>query len=130
MPARRSHRAIALVLAVGLGLTAVAGCSRGNEMTDLPRPPDEFCAAGRTYEERITSGRRIPIADQIRLVRRMDDAAPPDVADDTAAFLAALLQVQAGDDGAVDSDDIQAAVTRVNRRYSQGCGVYDRRGGI
>ena len=46
------------------------------------------------------------------------------------AFLRALEQVQAGDRTAVDSPDVRAAVTEVNRRYSQGCGVYDRRGGI
>lgn len=99
-------------------------------MTDLPKPPSDFCRAGKIYEERITSGRKVPIDDQVSLVRRMDAAAPPDVAEDTATFLDALLQVQGGDERAVDSPEVRDAVTRVNRRYSQGCGVYDRRGGI
>ena len=45
-------------------------------------------------------------------------------------YLAALERVQAGDTTAVDSAEVRAAVTDVNRRYSQGCGVYDRQGGI
>jgi hypothetical protein len=130
MPVRPAIRRCATILAFGLGVLAVAGCSRGNEMTDLPKPPADFCRAGKTYEERITSGRRVPIDDQVRLVRRMDAAAPPDVAEDTATFLDALVRVQAGDEAAVDSPEVRDAVTRVNRRYSQGCGVYDRRGGI
>ena len=60
----------------------------------------------------------------------MDAAAPKDIADSTSTFLRALERVQAGDTTAVDSAEVRAAVTDVNRRYSQGCGVYDRRGGI
>jgi len=130
MASRPSIRRIAALLGLCLGAVAIGGCSRGNEMTDLPKPPADFCRAGKTYEERITSGRRVPIDDQVRLVRRMDAAAPPDVAEDTATFLDALVRVQAGDEAAVDSPEVRDAVTRVNRRYSQGCGVYDRRGGI
>ena len=50
--------------------------------------------------------------------------------EDVFTVLDALEQVQAGDRAAVDSPAVRAAVTEVNRRYSQGCGVYDRRGGI
>lgn len=130
MPLHASLRRGIAIAGLGLGLLVVGGCSRGNEMTDLPKPPSDFCRAGKIYEERITSGRKVPIDDQVSLVRRMDAAAPPDVAEDTATFLAALLQVQGGDERAVDSPEVRDAVTRVNRRYSQGCGVYDRRGGI
>lgn len=120
-----------MLLTVGLGAAAIAGCSRGNEMTDLPKPPAAFCEAGKAYEASITGRRRpAPIAEQIELVRRMDAAAPSDIAADTATFLRALEQVQAGDGSAVDQPRVRSAVTEVNRRYSQGCGVYDRRGGI
>lgn len=129
--ARRPHRPAVVILALGLLAGALAGCSRGNEMTDLPKPSKGFCDAGKEYEASLTAKKRpASLATQVDLVRRMDAAAPTDVADDTAIFLEALEQVQAGDATAVDSPAVRDAVTNVNRRYSQGCGVYDRRGGI
>ena len=128
---RRPNRLTATVLGLGLVVSALAGCSGRNEMTDLPKPPQRFCDAAKEYEASLTARKRpAPLATQVELVRRMDAAAPKDVADDTAIFLRALEQVQGGDATAVDSPEVRDAVTNVNRRYSQGCGVYDRRGGI
>ena len=129
--ARRPIRLAAAVLALGLTAGTLAGCSRGNEMTDLPKPSARFCDAGAEYEAALTAKKRpASIEEQVAIVRRMDASAPTDIADETATFLDALEQVQAGDRTAVDSPDVRAALAEVNRRYSQGCGVYDRRGGI
>lgn len=128
---RPTVRPAGVALTIGLAAGLLAGCSGRNEMTNLPKPSQRFCTAAAEYEASLT-GRKRPasIADQIELVRRMDAAAPADIVDDTATFLRALEQVRAGDDSAVDAPAVRAAVTDVNRRYSQGCGVYDRRGGI
>ena len=119
------------VLAVAVSATGLVGCSGRNEMTNLPKPSQRFCDTAAKYEESITGGKKpAGIATQLELVRKMDAAAPKDIADSTSTFLRALERVQAGDTTAVDSAEVRAAVTDVNRRYSQGCGVYDRRGGI
>lgn len=129
--ARRPLPVLAAALGLVLGLGALAGCSGRNEMTDLPKPSQRFCDAAAKYEDSITGGKKpAPIDTQVELVRKMDAAAPEDIADSTATFLRALEQVQAGDQSAVDSPAVRSAVTDVNRRYSQGCGVYDRQGGI
>lgn len=129
--ARRPFRLTAVVLGLGLAASALVGCSGRNEMTNLPKPPKQFCDAAAKYEASLTARKKpASLATQVELVRSMDAAAPRDIADDTAIFLRALEQVQAGDATAVDSADVRDAVTNVNRRYSQGCGVYDRRGGI
>ena len=126
-PLRLATAALGLVLVVG----ALTGCSGKNEMTNLPKPPKAFCDAAAKYEASLTARKRPASLDtQIGLVREMDAAAPKDVADDTAIFLRSLEQVQGGDATAVDSPEVRDAVTNVNRRYSQGCGVYDRKGGI
>jgi len=129
--ARRPLRLAALTLGLGLVAGALTGCSGRNEMTNLPKPSKAFCDAAAKYEASLTATKRPASLDkQVELVRKVDATAPKDVADDTAIFLRALEQVQAGDATAVDSPEVRAAVTNVNRRYSQGCGVYDRRGGI
>ena len=124
------RRSLAL-LAVAVSAAGLVGCSGRNEMTNLPKPSQRFCDAAAKYEASITGGKKpAGIATQVELVRKMDAAAPKDIADSTSTFLRALERVQAGDTTAVDSAAVRAAVTDVNRRYSQGCGVYDRRGGI
>ena len=129
--ARRPFRLAASVLGLALAAGALTGCSGKNEMTNLPKPPKAFCDAAAKYEASLTARKRPASLDtQIGLVREMDAAAPKDVADDTAIFLRSLEQVQGGDATAVDSPEVRDAVTNVNRRYSQGCGVYDRKGGI
>lgn len=124
----RSTALAALALIAGPAL--LVGCSGRNEMTDLPKPSARFCDAGRDYEAAITRKRPAAVAEQLGLVRRMEAAAPDDIAADTTTFRAALERVRGGDRSAVDAPEVRDAVTRVNRRYSQGCGVYDRRGGI
>jgi hypothetical protein len=122
-------RATLLLAAVTLVAMGTSACSRDSG-SSLPRPSKPFCEAAHRYDVRVE--KRVPIAEQIRLVQRMADHAPKDIARDTAVFLSALERVRNGDESVVDNPKIEEAVNNVNRRAAQGCDFYrsDTGGGI
>jgi hypothetical protein len=118
------------LLIVSLALAAAAtACSRG-EGSSLPRPSKPFCEAAHRYDVRVE--KLAPIDEQIKIVQKMADNAPKDIARDTSTFLAALERRRDGDESVVDNPRIQRAVENVNRRAVNGCGLYkgDSPGGI
>jgi hypothetical protein len=120
-------RAGTLLLAACIAVAAAA-CSR--DSSTLPRPSKPFCEAAYRYDKRVE--KRASISEQIRLVQKMADHAPKDIAEDTTTFLEALERRADGDESVVDNPDIQDAVENVNRRAANGCKLYqsDSAGGI
>jgi hypothetical protein len=114
-------RATLLLAAVTLVAMGTSACSRDSG-SSLPRPSKPFCEAAHRYDVRVE--KRVSISEQIRLVQRMADHAPKDIARDTAVFLSALERVRDGDDSVVDNPKIEEAVNNVNRRAAQGCDFY------
>jgi hypothetical protein len=114
-------RATLLLAAATLVAVGTSACSRDSG-SSLPRPSKPFCEAAHRYDVRVE--KRVPVAEQIRLVQRMADHAPKDIARDTAVFLSALERVQDGDESVVDNPKIEEAVNNVNRRAAQGCDFY------
>jgi hypothetical protein len=122
-------RATLLLAAVTTLALGTAACSR-DASSSLPRPSKPFCEAAHRYDVRVE--KRVGIDEQIRLVQRMADHAPKDIAHDTAVFLDALQRVRDGDRSVVDNPKIEDAVNNVNRRAAQGCDFYQstRGGGL
>jgi hypothetical protein len=118
---------VRLLFAVVAVLTAMTtACSRGEE-TSLPRPSKPFCDAAHRYDVRVE--KLAPIDEQIRIVRKMADNAPKDIARDTNTFLDALERRRDGDKSVVDNPKIQKAVESVNRRAVNGCKLYQNDAG-
>ncbi len=118
---------IALLLSAALLITA---CSGSNEENVLPDPKQAFCDKGKEYEALITSGKKVSVDEQLAIVREINANAPIDIAADTQVFLRALERVSNGDKSVVDDERIQEAIVNVNRRFAQGCGLFDRKSAI
>ncbi len=107
-----------------LALVAAAGC-RSGDGDGAARPPDAFCRAAERYEDRLVRG--ADVDEQVRLVRRLVETAPPEIVADAWTFLDALEAVQADpDDPAVrDDPDVQEAVENVQRFAIDGCDLLE-----
>lgn len=116
--------AIALVTSAALLLT---GCSGSSKKVVLPEPKKAFCDKGKEYEALITSGKKVSVDDQLAIVREINANAPKDIAADTQVFLSALERVASGDKSVVDDEQVQESIVNVNRRFAQGCGLFDRK---
>jgi hypothetical protein len=117
---------LAVVSTVAVLAAVGASCSRG-ESSSLPRPSKPFCEAAHRYDVRVE--KLAPIDEQIRIVRKMVDHAPKDIARDASTFLDALERRRDGDKSVVDNPRIQEAVENVNRRAVDGCRLYQSDGG-
>ena len=125
----RTRPLLTIVAATGVLAAAVTACG-GGDSSSLPRPSKPFCEAAHRYDVRVE--KLAPIDEQIRIVRKMADNAPNDIAHDATTFLDALERRRDGDKSVVDNPRIQKAVENVNRRAVNGCNLYqsDGTGGI
>ena len=114
-------RAAPLLVAAALIAAGSAGCSR-DANSSLPRPSKPFCEAAHRYDVRVE--KRASLDEQIRIVRKIADHAPKDIARDADTFLDALVRRRDGDKSVVDNPKIEKAVNNVNRRAASGCGLY------
>lgn len=118
---------IALLLSAALLIT---GCSGSSKKNVLPDPKKAFCDKGKEYEALITSGKKVSVDEQLAIVREINANAPKDIAADTQVFLSALERVSNGDKRVVDDAQVREAIVNVNRRFAQGCGLFDRKSAI
>jgi hypothetical protein len=116
-------RVAPLLVAAALVAAGAAGCSR-DASSSLPRPSKPFCEAAHRYDVRVE--RRASLDEQIRIVRKIADHAPKDIAADADTFLDALERRRDGDKSVVDNPKIEEAVNNVNRRAANGCGLYQQ----
>jgi hypothetical protein len=106
--------------------------------TEIPPAPKAFCVAANAYEEELERQQiayRIDTAKQIERVADIAATAPRAVKDDAELFLRSLREIDAAPDAAAraelqDDPEVKAAVDEVNRYWNQGCGVFEREGGI
>lgn len=124
-----ARRLIAIALLASSGLLAT-GCSGSSKKIVLPDPKPAFCKNGKDYEALITSGKKVAVADQLLIVREINANAPKDIAADTQIFLNALERVSQGDTRVVDDAKVRESIVNVNRRFAQGCGLFDRKSAI
>lgn len=118
-------RAAPLLVAAVLLAAGAAGCSR--DPSTLSRPSKPFCEAAHRYDVRVE--KRASLDEQIRIVRKIADHAPKDIARDADTFLDALERRRDGDKSVVDNPKIEKAVNNVNRRAARGCGLYKQDSG-
>jgi len=123
------RRLVAIALLSSAGLL-VTGCSGSSKAKVLPDPTKAFCDKGKEYEALITSGKKVSVDEQLAIVREINANAPIDIAADTQVFLSALERVSDGDKSVVDDERIQESIVNVNRRFAQGCGLFDRKSAI
>lgn len=123
-----------LVVAALFAVTTVAGCGRSDE--PVTRPPEAFCEAAIDLEEGLENVADIDetrkrARELIPLVRRLAEAAPPEIEADARTFLDALEAVRDDPDNPDlrDDPDVQEAVDRVNRFATDGCELVEREGG-
>jgi hypothetical protein len=125
-------RLLRAVVALGLLAALVAACS-GDSSSSLPTPSKAFCQAAYDYDTNLPKliGK---IHEQTKLVQKLADHAPKDIAVDAQTYLDAMKKREAGDRSVVDNPKIQQAVENVNRRAAVGCQLYkqnnDGTGGI
>lgn len=112
----------AVAAAVALAL-ALAACGERGE--SLARPSKAYCEAAFRYEAQIQKTPRPSIAEQVTMVAKLAELAPPDIAPDAAVFLDAMQRVQT-DPSVKDNPAVQTAVENVNRRTSSGCGFFEQ----
>ena len=124
-----AQRLIAITLLASSALLAT-GCSSSGNRNVLPDPKKAFCEKGKDYEALITSGKQVAVADQLVIVREINATAPKDIAADTQVFLDALERVSKGDTSVVDDAKVRESIVNVNRRFAQGCGLFDRKSAI
>lgn len=116
-------RVAPLLVAAAFLAAGAAGCSRDSS-SSLPRPSKPFCVAAHRYDVRVE--KRASLDEQIRIVRKIADHAPKDIAGDADTFLDALERRRDGDKSVVDNPKIEEAVNNVNRRAVNGCGLYEQ----
>ena len=121
-----ARRLVAIALLSSAALL-VTGCSGSSKAKVLPDPKKAFCEKGKEYEALITSGKKVSVDDQLLIVREINANAPKDIAADTQVFLGALERVANGDKRVVDDAAVREAIVNVNRRFAQGCGLFDRK---
>jgi hypothetical protein len=118
-----SLRPVAGVAAV-VGLVLLLGAC-GERGESLARPSKAYCEAAFRYEEQIQKKPQPSIDEQITMVAKLAELAPPDIAADAAVFLDAMQRVET-DPSVKDNPRVQAAVENVNRRTSSGCGFFEQ----
>jgi hypothetical protein len=127
-----SRQALRVAVALGLLATALTACSRDSEQS-LPTPSRAFCQAAYDYDTNLPKliGK---IDAQTKLVEKLADHAPKDIAADAQVYLDAMRRRADGDTSVVDNPKIEQAVENVNRRAADGCELYkqnkDGSGGI
>ncbi len=108
---------VGLVVVVAVGVGAAGGCREEKQKVKAPK---RFCDAAVHFEDRLEKGAKLD--EQIRLVRKLVDTAPPRIKADTVTFLRALERV--GTDPSVkDNKRIKNAVDRVNGYAFDGCAL-------
>lgn len=124
---------IGTLVFVAVAVSTWLGESSGRRTATAPKA---FCMATAKYEAELgrqEARAKVDAARQIPLIEGMVTTAPRKVQADAELFLAKMQEVVAAPDGAArkrlqDDPDVRAAVDRVNRYYSQGCGVFARNG--
>ncbi|MGI8795925.1 MAG: hypothetical protein ACR2IR_04960 [Acidimicrobiia bacterium] len=108
-------------------VVSAAGCRSSDE--PVTRPPEAFCQTAIDLEEGLEQ--LVDIDEQIRLVRRLVETAPPEIEGDARTFLDALEAVRADPDNPDlrDDPDVREAVDNVNRFATEGCELPEREGG-
>jgi len=133
--ARRWWWAAGLLALVAVGALTWIGRQSGAR---VPPAPKAFCRAAARYDaelERQAEASRRDIDRQIRFVEDIAATAPRRIRPDADTFLQSLRQLRAAPskkarDRLRDDPEVKAAVERVNRYWNQGCGVFDRQGGL
>ena len=115
---------VAPLLVAAAFLAAGAGACSRDASGSLPRPSKPFCEAAHRYDVRVE--KRASLDEQIRIVQKIADHAPKDIAGDADTFLSALERRRDGDMSVVDNPKIKKAVDNVNRRAANGCGLYQQ----
>ena len=125
---------------VGLVFVLIIGALYLGRQTDTSKveAPKAFCRAANAYDKELVRQQinyRRDIDKHIEYVQAIVDAAPKAVRPDAQRFLDQLLKVQAAPnekarEKLLDDPDVRQAVVNVNRYWNQGCGVFDRKGGI
>jgi hypothetical protein len=118
----RSLRAAAVVLLLAAG---AAACSEDSSSSSLPTPSRAFCKAAYNYDTNLPNliGK---IRQQTALVEQLASHAPKDIVRDARVYLDAMRRRADGDKSVVDNPKIQSAVDSVNRRASDGCGLFNQ----
>lgn len=119
------HRIVAACALATVPVFSTAACERPPK---LPKPSKAFCDAAKRYEDRITGEKNASLDEQVRLVEQIDAHAPEDIRSDARTFVDSMRRLAAGDETVKGDEKIQKAVDNVNRRYSNGCGVFARKG--
>lgn len=106
-------------------VVAAAGCK--GEAQAHPKAPAGFCRAATRYDDRLQKGAGLD--EQIRLVQRMADTAPPVIKADAQTFVEALQRVRTNP-SMRNNRHVKAAVDNVNRFAGNACGFYRQRNGL
>jgi hypothetical protein len=117
-------RALRAIVVVGLLAAGLAACS-GDSSRSLPTPSKAFCQAAYDFD---TNAPKLigKVEQQTKLVQRMADHAPKDIAADAQTYLDAMKRRAHGDMSVVDNPKIEQAVDNVNRRAANGCKLYNQ----
>ena len=117
---------VALVVTLAMGAAACGG----DEDEPAPQASDEFCQAAIDLEEAFEEGETLEeqIELQLPIVRRLEEAAPAEIADEAQVFLDAFEAVAADPDNDElrDDPDVQTAVDDVNRYATDACALFER----
>jgi len=124
----------ALALAAVLTLMWVAQRSE----REAPVAPKAFCKAVKAFEDELTRTEERydrSIDRQLPLVRDMAETAPRAIRADAQVFLTQLEAIAAAPnrkarEALQDDPRVEEAVDNVNRYATQGCGFFDRQGGL
>lgn len=117
-------RVLRAVVATGLLAAALAACS-GNSEASLPTPSKAFCLAAYDYDTNLPKLADKP-REQTKLVQKLAEHAPKDIADDVRVYLDAMRRAVKGDTSVVDNPKIEKAVDNVNRRATSGCKLFEQ----
>ncbi|MBM3660083.1 MAG: hypothetical protein FJW95_11370 [Actinobacteria bacterium] len=123
----------ALLGMVAIAIAVVSYIGREQE-TSVKPAPKAFCKAAKQYENDIdrygtTYNEKVDL--QIRRWEALAATAPPSVQADAELVLDTLREYAAAPnqrarDALKDDPDFEAAIVDVNRRWNQGCDVFER----
>lgn len=135
---RRARRWIWIVVGMlfaAILLVIYMGRQSGSDVRDAPKA---FCKAAAAFEDELERTERKyerSIDRQLPLVEEIAATAPRAIRADAERFRDQMRAVQAAPnerarEKLLDDPEVAEAVANVNRYSNQGCGVYDREGGI
>lgn len=121
----RRGTSIAILLSV---LAVITGCSGKDDTAPrLSKPTKAFCAAAANYDK-VVALKATSLTRHVELTRAIAQTAPKDARADARIVWHAFEKLRDGDQSVVDNPTVENAINHVNRRASQGCGWFRRRG--